>query len=174
MIAVSDTGPLLYLSLIDCAELLPRIFEKVLVPRAVADELSDAATPSQASSLIAHKPSWLDIRTTSRTDPSLQRLGPGEREAITLAVSVPADVLLTDDAAARRIATQVCNIAASGTIGMLYEAAIDDLIPFTAADFDKSVERLLATNFRRTPTLLKAIQELSRKLHERRIGPASP
>jgi len=104
----------------------------------------------------------------------LERLGPGEREAIALALSASADVLLTDDKAARRAATQVCNIAVSGTVGVLYEAAADDLIPFSAADFDEAVERLLVTNFRRTPTLLKAIQKLSLNLHERKTGSASP
>ena len=52
MIAVSDTGPILYLSLINCTYLLPQIFEKVLIPRAVADKLSDTATPPKASALI--------------------------------------------------------------------------------------------------------------------------
>jgi predicted nucleic acid-binding protein len=165
MIAVSDTGPILYLSLINCTELLPQIFEKVLIPRAVADELSDTATPPKASALIEHKPDWLHICDVPSTDPSLHHLGVGEQQSITLAGSVGADVLLTDDRAAKNFATQVANIAASGTIGVLYEAAMDDLVRFTPADFDESVQRLLATNFRRTRTLLEAIENLSRKLH---------
>jgi uncharacterized protein len=165
MIAVSDTGPLLYLSLIDCIDLLPLIFEKVLIPHAVADELSDPSTPAEASALIEHRPRWLHIYDVPSTDPSMYHLGRGEQQAIALARSVGADVLLTDDRAAKGFATQVMNIAASGTIGVLYEAAIDDLIPFTAWNFDESVERLLATNFRRPRTLLESIDELSRKLH---------
>jgi predicted nucleic acid-binding protein len=143
MIAVSDTGPILYLSLINCTELLPQIFEKVLIPRAVADELSDTATPPKASALIEHKPDWLHICDVPSTDPSLHHLGVGEQQSITLAGSVGADVLLTDDRAAKNFATLVANIAASGTIGVLYEAAMDDLVPFTPADFDESVQRLL-------------------------------
>lgn len=172
MIAVSDTGPLLYLSLIDCTDLLPRIFERVLIPQAIADELSDPSAPAQATALIEQRPRWLHVCDVPTTDPSLHRLGRGELQAITLAGSVAADILLTDDRAAKDFATQVCNIAASGTIGVLYKAATDDSIPFEAANFDESVDRLLATNFRRTPTLLKTIQELSRKLHGRKIGPA--
>jgi predicted nucleic acid-binding protein len=165
MIAVSDTGPLLYLALIECTKLLPQIFEKVFIPRAVADELSDPSTPAQAAALIQSCPSWLQICDVSTTDAALLHLGRGEQQAIALAGSVGADVLLTDDRAAKKLVTQVVNIAASGTIGVLYEAAIDDLIPFTAGDFDVSVEHLLATNFRHTQTLLESIQELSRKLH---------
>jgi predicted nucleic acid-binding protein len=165
MIAVSDTGPLLYLSLIDCTDLLPRIFEKVLIPRAVAEELSDSSTPPQTSSLIERQPDWLHICTVSTTDPSLQRLGLGEREAITLVLSASADVLLTDDAAARRIATQTCDIAASGTIGVLYEAARDVRVPFTATDFDRAIERLQRTSFYAGSALQQSIEDLNRRLH---------
>jgi predicted nucleic acid-binding protein len=167
MIAVSDTGPLLYLSLINRTELLPQIFEKVLIPPAVAEELSDTSTPQEASALIERCPLWLQIRDVPMTSLSLEHFGRGEQQAITLAASVSADVLLIDDRAAKDFATQVVNLAASGTIGVLYEAAMDELIPFTAADFDESVQRLLTTNFHRTKTLLNAIHELSRKLHER-------
>jgi predicted nucleic acid-binding protein len=97
----------------------------------------------------------------------MDRFGRGERESITLAASVMADVLLIDDRAAKDFATRVVNIATSGTIGVLYRAAADDLIPFTAVDFDESVKRLLETNFRHTRTLLKSIHDLSRKLHGR-------
>ena len=159
MIAVSDTGPLLYLSIIDCIDLLPRIFEKVFIPQAVAEELSDRSAPAQATALIEHCPTWLHICDVPFTDPSLSRLGRGEQQAIALAGSVGANFLLMDDRAARDFATQVANIAASGTIGVLYEAAIDDHIPFTAADFDESI----------------AIEELSRRLHshetQSRFGP---
>jgi hypothetical protein len=93
MIAVSDTGPLLYLSLINRTELLPQIFEKVLIPRAVAEELSDTSTPQEASALIEHGPLWLQIRDVPMTSLSLEHFGRGEQQAITLAVSVGADVL---------------------------------------------------------------------------------
>lgn len=174
MIAVSDTGPLLYLSLIDRADLLPRIFEKVLIPHAVAEELSHASTPPKAALLIEHQPVWIAIRDVLSTDPSVHHLGRGEQQAITLAASVGADVLLTDDRAARDFATHVVNIAASGTIGVLYRAAIDDSISFTAANFDESVQQLLATNFRCTESLQKTIRDLSRKLHEGETGRAFP
>lgn len=166
MIAVADTGPLLYLSLIDRAGLLPQIFETVLIPQAVADELSHPSTPIEAAALIERCPDWLHICTVPSADSSLDRLERGEREAITLAVSAGADLLLTDDAAAKRTATQAMGLAASGTIGVLYEAAMNDLVPFTATEFDQAIERLLTTNFYFAPALRKYIAELSRKLHD--------
>lgn len=165
MIAVSDTGPLLYLSLIHRTELLPQVFERVLIPQSVAAELSDPSAPPQASGLIVRKPDWLYICTVLGIDPSLQRLGPGEQEAIALALSVPADLLLTDDAAARRTATHVCKIAATGTIGVLYAAATDHRTLFTAADFDDAIDQLRRTNFYISRALQQSIEAISRRLH---------
>src|ERR1039457_5579544 len=68
---------LLYLSLIYCTELLPRIFEKVLIPQAVADELSDPSAPAQAAALIEHRPLWLHVCDVPATDPFLHHLGRG-------------------------------------------------------------------------------------------------
>jgi predicted nucleic acid-binding protein len=39
-IVVADTGPLNYLVLIDAIDLLPRLFDRVFVPLAVRDELT--------------------------------------------------------------------------------------------------------------------------------------
>jgi predicted nucleic acid-binding protein len=167
MIAVSDTGPLLYLSLIDCIDLLPQIFEKVLIPRAVAEELSDPSAPSEASYWIAHRPEWLHIWVVPPIDLPSQRLGPGEREAIALTNSSGADVLLMDDHAARNMARQTVGIAVSGTIGVLYRAALDDSVVFTATNFDECIARLLATNFRSDIRLRNSIEALSRELHNR-------
>jgi len=44
-LVVADTGPLHYLVLTGDTELLPKLFEHVLVPRVVRDELADAEAP---------------------------------------------------------------------------------------------------------------------------------
>lgn len=168
MIAVADTGPLLYLSLIDQVGLLPQIFEKVLVPQAVADELSHPATPAKASALIENCPAWVEICYVPKIDSSSSHLDKGEQQAIMLALSTRGAVLLTDDAEARNLATLTANIAASGTIGLLYEAAKNDRIPFTATNFEECMNQLLATNFHRSRSLLKTIETLSRELHDTR------
>ena len=48
MIVVADTGPLHYLILLDHAELLHRFYGQVVVPDAVAIELSSPSAPSVA------------------------------------------------------------------------------------------------------------------------------
>jgi predicted nucleic acid-binding protein len=44
-LVVADTGPINYLVLIDAIEVLPKLFEQVLVPAAVYDELGHADAP---------------------------------------------------------------------------------------------------------------------------------
>lgn len=167
MIAVADTGPLLYLSLVGRVELLPLLFERVLVPEAVVDELTHVSTPELVRRFVADCPSWLQVCPASETDSSLRRSGRGEREAIALAVSRGADVLLIDDLRAKKFATQTMGIAVSGTIGVFYEAVVNDLVVFDADDFDLAIEDLLATNFHAGTGLRESLKELSHRLHER-------
>ena len=45
MIVVSDTSPINYLILIGQINLLPRLFQKIIIPQEVYTELSDTAAP---------------------------------------------------------------------------------------------------------------------------------
>ena len=55
-LVVADTGRLHYLVLTGDIELLPKLFEHVLVPRVVRDELADAEAPQAVQDWIAHAP----------------------------------------------------------------------------------------------------------------------
>ena len=59
MIVVSDTSPINYLVLIECQELLPTLFERVLIPEAVRRELQDSETPEPVRQFIAAGADWL-------------------------------------------------------------------------------------------------------------------
>jgi predicted nucleic acid-binding protein len=88
-IVIADTGPINYLVLIGYIEVLPALFERVILPSAVKDELSNPDTPAMVRSWIAAPPQWLEIHHTSRADASdIAGLGAGETEAITLAVEL--------------------------------------------------------------------------------------
>jgi len=45
MIVVSDTSPLNYLLLIELQDILPKLFQLILIPEAVRQELQSAAAP---------------------------------------------------------------------------------------------------------------------------------
>jgi predicted nucleic acid-binding protein len=44
-LVIADTGPLNYLVLIDCINVLPLLFEKVVLPAAVRSELANQKAP---------------------------------------------------------------------------------------------------------------------------------
>ena len=64
-VVVADAGPLHYLILIDCVEILAQLFDRVLIPCAVRDELIHPRAPKKVKDWILHPPSWLEIMTVA-------------------------------------------------------------------------------------------------------------
>lgn len=56
MIAVSDTSPLNYLILIELQDVLPKLFDRVLIPEAVHRELSSPVAPVPIKRFVARVP----------------------------------------------------------------------------------------------------------------------
>src|SRR5690349_5717840 len=95
-IVVADAGPLHYLVLIDSAEILPKLFDHVLVPSAVRDELAHGSAPKKVKQWILNQRSWLEITTVSKAQP-VHGLHKGETEALQLALERKAAAVLMDD-----------------------------------------------------------------------------
>lgn len=143
MIVVSDTSPLCYLLLIELIEVLPLLFERVIIPQKVRDELLAPDAPKVVQEWILQPPNWLEVQTiTEQINPALNQLDVGEQEAISLALQLKADLILLDDLAARRIATQF-QLEIVGLLGIIKSAAERGLIDFSAA-----IEQLQKTTFR--------------------------
>jgi predicted nucleic acid-binding protein len=108
MIAVCDMGPLQYLILIECDQILPRIFERALTARVVIEtEMADPRTPEPVRRWAANPPRWLEILEPRAVEdiPALGKAGErgdGDRAVISLAREQRADVVLLDDMKARR------------------------------------------------------------------------
>jgi predicted nucleic acid-binding protein len=112
---VSNFSPLIALAGIRRLDFLPAIFESVLIPPAVAREIS----PS-----IPVLPPWLRIHAPSVLPPApllRRRLGAGEREALALAIELKADWIILDDLPARRSA-EAAGLNVIGTLGTLLAA----------------------------------------------------
>jgi predicted nucleic acid-binding protein len=131
MLVVSDATPLNVLIRAGHADLLVKLFGAVAIPPAVADELSRPATPETVRHWMAHHPSWLTIQSPRNLDPGIPR-NRGEREAISLALELHADLLLVDDRRAR-MAAERSGLACAGTIGILEAAAAKGLIDLRQA-----------------------------------------
>jgi len=95
-IVVADAGPLHYLILIDGTEILNGLFDRVLLPAAVSEELRHAHAPQKVKDWMASSKSWLQVVSVSRARP-MAGLHRGEAEALQLALQVGAAGVLMDD-----------------------------------------------------------------------------
>jgi predicted nucleic acid-binding protein len=105
MIVISDTTPLNYLILIDRAIILNQLYEVVVIPQAVLDELLVVGAPEVVRQWILNRPEWIKVENVLPTDSvEMKEIEAGEREAILLAEHLKADLVLLDDLRARQIA----------------------------------------------------------------------
>jgi predicted nucleic acid-binding protein len=150
---VADTGPLHYVVLIGVVDVLPRLFGRVTIPRAVRNELDRSATPAAVLAWIQAPPPWLSIASESWDEHALAlpALDDGERAAIALATALHADLLLMDDRAGAA-AARTRGFAVTGTLGLLDRAARRGLI-----DLKQAVTRLQATSFHVRPALIESL-----------------
>jgi len=156
MLVVSDASPINVLVRISCIQLLPQLYKQVVIPTAVAEELSHGNTPSPIREWLSAKPTWLVIRSPSSTCSSEPRHR-GEREAIALALELKADLLLADDKRARNIATEF-GIRVTGTLGVLEEASDHGLI-----ELKEVIDRLRQTDFHAGRWLFESVLSRDRE-----------
>jgi predicted nucleic acid-binding protein len=150
MIVVADTTPLNYLILIDEIELLPILYQKILIPEEVHRELLDSGAPASVRAWASATPSWCEVSPSPSTpDPRLDEIDSGERDAIQLALANGIETLLMDDTDGRRVALRL-HLAVTGTVDVLEKAAHLKLI-----NFRSTLARLEQTNFR----VSKALRE---------------
>jgi predicted nucleic acid-binding protein len=155
---VADTSPLVYLVLIDHIDILPRLFEAVLIPEAVHTELCNPLAPVPIPAWASAPPSWLEVKQVPSVpeDVALRPLDAGERSAIILALSMHADLVLIDERKGTQAALKK-GLDVTGTLGILQRAARRDLLNLADA-FD----RLKRTNFRyRQEIMDKFLNEIS-------------
>ena len=160
-LVVADTGPLNYLVVIDAIELLPRLYDKVVIPSAVLAELTHPHAPSAVKTWASALPAWVEVKTAAH-DELDEILDPGEAEAIILAEQLKADSVLLDEMEGRREALRR-GLLVAGTIGVLEKAAERNLINLADA-----FSRLARTNFHIAPQLLQ--QALQRDAANRQQG----
>jgi predicted nucleic acid-binding protein len=162
MTVVADTGPVHYLVLSGCIELAHDLYGTLLMPPAVQRELLHQRAPVVVRDWALRLPAWADVRAPRRP-PRFQELGPGEREAIELALETQADFVLMDETLGRRLARQA-GLNVKGTLGVLEDAADRDLI-----DLGTAIGRLRLTNMFVSEELFEAA--LARNASRKRSGP---
>jgi hypothetical protein len=64
-LVIADTSPINYLLLIGHIEILPALFERVILPAAVCEELKHPKAPLVVRNWVAAPPSSVDVRPSS-------------------------------------------------------------------------------------------------------------
>jgi predicted nucleic acid-binding protein len=149
VVVVADTSPINYLVQIDRIDLLPRLYDCIMVPQGVLVELAHDGAPSAVRRWAISRPDWVDVRHTDFSpDPELAFLDRGEREAIQIALELHADRLLIDERRGR-IEAERRGLTTTGTLGVLLSAGLQGL-----ADPVAAYRRLVAeTTFRTSAAL---------------------
>ena len=117
-----NTSPLLYLHQVGQLEILSKLYDLVITPNAVEQELAVGREKGidvpDLNSL-----AWLEIHTIKSTSaiPNLIDLGRGEAEVIALELENPASLLILDDQLGRRI-PKLYQLRYTGTLGVLIKA----------------------------------------------------
>ena len=141
-LVIADTSPIFYLLSIGHIELLPRLFTKVFVSDAVHKELCYPKAPQALREWIAERPLWLEVISIDVIDDDALRPLGDERAAITMALSMHADLILIDECKGTSVALSK-GFEVTGTLGILRLAAKDGLIDIAVA-----LAKLKQTNFR--------------------------
>ena len=133
MIVVADTSPLNYLIRLGYIEVLPEIYGRVVVPDAVLIEMQHEEAPPEVRAWASDPPGWLEKRRVVHLDLTLAvELGAGEREAISLAMEIRADILLIDERAGRQEA-EARQLEVTGTLAVLLNASLRGYFEFPDA-----------------------------------------
>ena len=118
MLIVSDTSPIIALSVCNKLDLLDKLFNKVYIPQAVFNELAVPDKPKTHDIIEWAKSKIIPVKNYNVTTALSMNLDLGEAEALVLYWEVAADFLLIDEKKGRIIAHRN-GIKTVGTIGIL-------------------------------------------------------
>jgi len=132
VIVVSDTSPITNLAAIGQLDLLQGLYNRIIIPTAVYDEMVNVGKPVPGATEVKTL-SW--IQTQAVTDQqrvitiqeSEENIDLGEAEAIVLALELKADLLLMDERRGRVVATSY-GLQVTGLLGVLVQAKQNNLI----------------------------------------------
>ena len=137
MSIVSDASPLIALARIGQLDLLPKLYETLLLPDAVWNEVVSrgGGLPGASATRTAE---WIMPRTVqNRTlvQALRQDLDAGEAEAIALAIEIDPELLLMDEKRGRETARHL-DLEYIGIIGVLIEAKHSGLVAAMRPNLD--------------------------------------
>ena len=141
MTIVCDTSPLLLFARADRLRLLPALYQTVVVPGAVLQEVNvQADEPARQIQVHVQQDVFQRKEARGRSlDAVGENMGRGERAAIALARELDAELVVLDDEQGRTEARRH-GLSVTGSIGILIEAKERDVIASMRRELDRLVE----------------------------------
>ncbi len=148
MIVVSDSSPLIALSSVDRLDLMQRLFDTVIIPVSVRDEVMGTA-----AKIAEELPTFIHVESVVAELPVRflkMNIHAGESEAIALALERGIQGIILDDKLAREIAAEL-GLKVIGTLGLLILAKRKGFLSEVRPVMAQIIERV---NFRIAPSVL--------------------
>lgn len=162
MIVISDVIPIIALIKIESLDILEKMYKKIIIPKAVYDELIINIDYQNEIDII-QKCTFLETKIVEEnlSVSLLQKqlkLDLDESEAIVLANSINANLIIIDERKARRIARDI-GLNVTGTLGILVEAKRRGLIKELKPLLDKLIENDIRISKKLYKDILKLANE---------------
>jgi uncharacterized protein len=139
-VAVSNTGPLIALAHAEVLHILSGLFEKVLVPEAVRDEIEAGSLSKLRFADLSASAANLQVLPNPPVDPLLAKmLDQGEAAVVLLAQREGGLPVLLDERKGRKIAGDIFGLPVIGTAGLLIKAKRAGLIPHVGTALDRMI-----------------------------------
>ena len=142
-IVITDASCFITLDKLDGMYLLNALYKEVIT------------TPEIAAEYRKRLPDWVDVKAVLNRDLLYnysEIVDIGEASAMALASEIHTDLLIIDDAAARRFAKNL-GLNITGTVGVILSAKLNGIIPFV----EPFITKLQQTNFRISDWLIAQI-----------------
>ncbi len=152
MIVVSNSSPLIALSIVNSLGLLRALYSTIYIPEGVFHEVVIRGTGRPGSTAVANA-HWI-VQQAPANQQAVARLlhaglDQGESEAIVLAFELPADLLILDESHARSVA-RLRGLPVTGTLGVLITAKNAGMV----VAIKPLLDRLSAAGFYISPQII--------------------
>ena len=159
MLIVSDTTPIISLIKVNRLDLLKTMFQEVIIPQAVYNELVCNLRFADEADIVKNC-DFLKVASIQDTDNiallrETEKLDAGESEAIILSQEQVADILLMDEHRGRQVAKRM-GINIVGTIGILLQAYDEKLL--SRAEILDRLECMQRNKIRISKTLMEYVE----------------
>lgn len=141
-LVAANTGPMIALAMIDRLDVLRSIFDKILVPETVHEEILEGGKAGVGVSAYVRAP-WIEQTSLlGQLDPLVGSvLDKGEASVIQRAREMGADWVPLDERKARKVARDVYGLKVVGSAGVMVEAKRRGLVERVALELNRMRDR---------------------------------